>query len=100
MRNSIELSTLLVFLYLQLMDGLTTLIGLSLGANEGSPFVLLLLERGPVSGLLLSKVVALGLALLCFRLKKSYLIRWANVWYAGLTAWNAAIILHVLTREV
>jgi len=41
-----------VFLYLQVLDILTTLIGFSLGNGEASPMVRLLIRWGPLNGLL------------------------------------------------
>ena len=42
-----------VFIYLQLLDLLTTLIGLRLGAAEASPFIRVLMHVGPVAGVAL-----------------------------------------------
>ena len=82
-----------VFLYLQVLDLLTTMIGLRLGAAEASPFVRLLMQAGPATGLIFSKLLALGLVSLCFWLKKPRVIRWASYWYALLVIWNCCIIL-------
>ena len=82
-----------IFLYLQVIDMLTTLIGLRLGASEASPFVLWLMRAGPIGGLLLCKLVALGLAAICFWWKKPRVIRWASYWYAMLVLWNLCVIL-------
>jgi hypothetical protein len=48
------------FLYLQLLDLLTTLLGFRLGAAEASPFIRLIMHAGPVTGVIASKVLALG----------------------------------------
>ena len=82
-----------VFIYLQLLDLLTTLVGFKLGAGEASPFIRLLMHAGPVAGVAASKVVALGLGGLCVYLKKHKLIRWATYWYSGLVVWNLMILL-------
>ncbi len=47
-----------VFLYLQLLDFMTTLIGMKMGLGEASPFIRSLMHWGPSVGLALSKVVA------------------------------------------
>lgn len=91
---------LLLFLYLQLLDVLTTLIGFSLGVSEGSPFVRALVRLGPVAGTLGCKLLALGIVFVCYRLQKPYLVRWINLWYAALVFWNACVILRVLTNPV
>jgi len=82
-----------IFIYLQLLDLLTTLVGFRLGAVEASPFIRLLMHWGPAAGVILSKVVALGLGGLCVAVKKIYLIRWICYWYAGLVVWNLIIML-------
>jgi len=82
--------------YLQILDVLSTLIGFSLGNTEASPFVRLLIQWGPVTGLVLSKAVALGLVAACFVLKRMRMIRFINYWYAGLIVWNLFVVLIVL----
>ena len=64
-----------VFIYLQLLDLLTTLIGLRLGASEASFFVGRVMQLGPVAGLLVSKVFAVILvsAALGFQSWKSWI---------------------------
>ena len=89
-----------VFIYLQLLDFLTTLLGLRLGASEASPFIRMLMQLGPAEGLALSKAVALSLGGLCIWLNRQHLIRWINYWYAALVAWNLVIIARVLDRVV
>jgi hypothetical protein len=85
-----------VFLYLQLLDILSTLVGLSLGSAEASPFVRVLVELGPVKGLIVSKIFAATLAGLCLLLNRRVLIRYINYWYAALVVWNLVTILRVL----
>ncbi len=47
-----------VFIYLQLLDFITTLIGMRLGLGEASPFIRWLMHVGPAAGLAVSKLVA------------------------------------------
>jgi hypothetical protein len=82
-----------VFIYLQLLDLLTTLLGLRLGAAEASPFVRLLMHAGPAVGIAASKVLALGLGAYCVYTRRLGLIRVASYWYGGLVAWNLIILL-------
>ena len=82
-----------IFIYLQLLDLLTTLIGLKLGAVEGSPFIRLLMHAGPLAGVALSKILALALGGLCVYCKKYRLMRWASYWYGGLVVWNLMVAL-------
>ncbi|HEY2017694.1 MAG TPA: DUF5658 family protein [Bryobacteraceae bacterium] len=82
-----------IFVYLQLLDLLTTLIGFRLGAGEASPFIRMLMHAGPALGVTLSKLVALALGGICIWAKKSHLIRWVSYWYAGLVVWNLMVLL-------
>ena len=86
-----------LFIYLQLLDFMTTVLGFRLGAAEASPFIRLLFHFGPALGVALSKVLAVGLGALCVWLKKDRIISWINYWYAGLVVWNLCVILRVLT---
>jgi hypothetical protein len=85
-----------VFLYLQILDVMSTLIGFSLGNTEASPFIRLLIRFGPVKGLIWSKLVAAGCVLLCIVFNRWGFIRWINYWYAALVIWNLYTILRVL----
>jgi hypothetical protein len=82
-----------VFLYLQLLDLLTTLVGLRMGATEASPFIRALMEFGPAVGVLLSKLIAITLGVLCVWLDKAHLIRKICYWYAALVVWNLSVLL-------
>ncbi|HEX4274328.1 MAG TPA: DUF5658 family protein [Bryobacteraceae bacterium] len=83
-----------VFLYLQLLDFLTTLVGFKLGANEASPFIAKLIHAtSPAWGVAASKVVGLGIGGLCVVLNRVKLVGWINYWYAGLVVWNLSMIL-------
>jgi hypothetical protein len=96
MENVIRRRALEVFLYLQVLDVMSTLIGFSLGNAEASPFIRLLVRWGPVAGLAASKLCAAALVLVCYRLERIALIRWINYWYAALVVWNLYTALRVL----
>ena len=88
------MTPVLIFVYLQLLDFLTTLVGLRLGAGEASPFIAkLILAAGPVMGVAASKGIALAIAALCIGIGRSRLVMWANSWYAALVVWNLYILL-------
>ena len=93
MMNAVE-----VFVYLQLLDLLTTVIGIQMGLNEASPFIRWLMEIGPVAGVALSKGLALGLGAACVGLGRHRLIVWINYWFAALVVWNLTLMLHVLPQ--
>lgn len=82
-----------VFILLQLLDLLTTLVGFKIGASEASPFIRLLMKAGPLTGLAISKVIAIALGGLCVYLQRHLILRWAVYWYSGLVAWNLIVIL-------
>ncbi len=88
-----------VFLYLQLLDFLTTIVGLRLGLVEISPFIRWLMGAGPVFGTLLSKVMAVALAAFCLWIHRDRILRWLNYWYAALVVWNLCIIWMALARS-
>lgn len=82
-----------MFLYLQVLDFFTTLIGFRLGLAEASPLIQALLPFGSIMALTISKLAALVLAGVCIGLDKHYLVRWITYWYAALVAWNLCVIL-------
>ncbi len=85
-----------LFVYLQLLDFITTMIGVRLGASEASPFVVKLIQAtSPAIGVGASKLVALGIGGLCIVMRRERLVSWINYWYAGLVVWNLLQILSV-----
>ena len=82
-----------IFVYLQLLDLLTTLVGFRMGAGEASPFIRMLMHVGPAVGVVASKVLALGIGALCVAVNRAYLIRWISYWYGGLIIWNLMVML-------
>ena len=82
-----------VFLFLQLLDVLTTLIGFEKGLTEASPFVRFLVQFGPMTGLFVSKAIAIVLAGFCVWSGRHQVIRYINYWYAALVLWNVALIV-------
>jgi len=90
--------SLTVFVILQILDILTTLIGLRAGAHEASVFVGRLMNAGPIAGLLLSKI--LGVALVCTALKfrRPRVIIFLNYWFAAVVSWNLLLIVIIALR--
>ena len=81
------------FLLLQLLDVVTTIIGFEVGLSEASPFIRYMMQLGPITGLLASKVVAILLAAFCIASGRYQVIRYVNYWYTALVAWNVTLIL-------
>jgi len=84
--------SLSVFVFLQALDILTTLIGLRLGAGESSVFIAHLMNLGVVPGLMISKIVAVILVLIALRRRQPRIVVIANFWFAGVVTWNLALI--------
>jgi hypothetical protein len=82
-----------LFLYLQVLDFLTTMVGFKIGLQEISPVVKQFVEIHPALGVGASKLAAVGLAGICVMIGRAYLIRWINYWYAALVVWNLCIML-------
>ena len=87
------MSLIETFIFLQLLDLLTTLLGFRLGAAEASPFIRLLMHWGPAAGVALSKLLALTLGGWCVHRKKTNLMRIVNYWYCALVIWNLMLLL-------
>lgn len=83
---------LTVFLCLQALDILTTLHGFRVGASESSPFISTLLAFGPVTGLVLSKLLAIGLATAALLGHRERLVRFVNFWFVAVIGWNLLVI--------
>jgi uncharacterized protein DUF5658 len=82
-----------MFVVLQVLDILTTLLGLQLGAQEGSMFLGRLMRAGPVAALLIAKIMAVLLVAVALRFKRPRIVVFLNYWFAGVVSWNLAIIL-------
>jgi hypothetical protein len=83
-----------IFVYLQLLDFLTTLAGFRVGASEASPFIARLIHiSSPITGLAASKVIGLAIGGLCLATNKLRLVGWINYWYAALVVWNLCMIM-------
>jgi hypothetical protein len=80
------------FILLQVLDLATTLIALSMGGCENNPIVAHIMKLGPVGGLLVSKIVVIGLATAGAFLNKERGLRRANVAFCGIVAWNLSVI--------
>ena len=83
---------LLIFVFLQLADLVTTVVVFRLGGVEQNPLVRLLMGVGPVQGVILAKVVALGIGAGCVLAAKHRALRVANLVFAGIVIWNLSII--------
>jgi hypothetical protein len=94
--------SLVLFSYFQLLDLLTTISFMLSGVKEANPLVKFALSSAPnpVSGLLLVKIAAIGLALYCWRLGRLKLLGRMNVLFGALISWNLiALIVHIAVHR-
>lgn len=87
-----------IFVYLQVLDFITTLVGMRLGATEMTPFVRWLMSFHPVAGLGLAKLVGFGLGGLCLWMGRVRVIHWVNYCFAAIVLWNLGQIAFAVTR--
>jgi hypothetical protein len=85
--------SLTLFVALQVLDILTTLLGLQLGAQEGSMFLGRLMRTGPLAALLIAKIIAVLLVAMALRFKRPRVVVFLNYWLAAVVSWNLVIIL-------
>jgi len=92
-RKEFPTPSLTVFVSLQTLDILTTLIGLRVGAAEGSIFLARLMRLGPVNALLISKILAVFLVALALRMKRPRVVVFLNYWFTVIVSWNLFTII-------
>ena len=80
------------FLLFQLLDLVTTVIAIALGAHEGNPLVTHFMTVNPVAGLFFTKFLIAGVAIGGTLLGKHRGIRLASVAFCGVVVWNVTII--------
>ncbi len=92
-RREFPTPSLIVFVALQVLDILTTLLGLQMGAQEASIFLARLMHLGPVAALLLAKIFAVALVAMALRMKRPRVVVFLNYWFAVIVTWNLGNIL-------
>jgi hypothetical protein len=99
LRKGFPAPSLGAFVGLQMLDVLTTLMGLRIGAQEASLFIGRLMNAGPVAGLLISKILAVALVATALKFRRTRVIVFLNYWFTAVVSWNLALILAVLLRS-
>ena len=97
-RREIPAPSITVFVCLQALDVLTTLIGLKLGASEASFFVGQLMHVGTVGALLIAKIFAVLLVCAAVKFRRQRLIVFLNYYFAALITWNLVMIVSSFVR--
>jgi hypothetical protein len=90
--------SLATFISLQALDVLTTLIGLRGGAEEANAFICRAMQLGPITGLAISKAIALILLAAALGFRRHRVIVVLNFWYSGVVTWNLVVIFAALCR--
>jgi membrane protein implicated in regulation of membrane protease activity len=87
-----------LFIALQALDVITTLVGFRLGAGEASPFIRHLIGvSDPVTGLLLCKLIAFTVAGLALAIRRRDVLQACNVISAAVVVWNVVNICVLLS---
>ena len=83
------------FVYLQLLDVLTTLVYMEHRGRESNPLVKLLMHSAgsPIGGLLLTKLLAFGIALYCWRRSREKMLWGVNLFYSAVVVWNLVMLM-------
>jgi hypothetical protein len=91
-------NALLIFIALQCLDILTTLIFLNHGMAEGNPIVRFALSHAyaPWVGLAAPKLAAAMIGQYCYRSRRITLLKRANAGYSLVVGWNLIAIAPVL----
>ena len=89
------MSLLLQFVYLQILDVLTTIAFLMQGVSESNPVVKWAIREAPhpIGGFLLLKLFAVLLAVYCVLRARDALLRKVNVFFAFLVAYNLVALI-------
>jgi hypothetical protein len=92
-RRPFPVPSLSVFVALQVLDMLTTLLGLEMGAEEASIFLGSLMRVGPFAALLIAKIIAVLLVGVAMRYRRPRLVVFLNYWFTAVVTWNLGTIL-------
>jgi len=82
--------TFILFIYLQLLDLLSTIACLKFGGVEGNPFVRLLMRQfdNPLNGLLVAKFLAIFVGYITWEFCSPKILLWINIMFAIVVVWN------------
>lgn len=83
------------FGYLQLLDVLTTQACLMHHVQEANPLVEMLMHSAgsPLAGLVVTKLLAFGVAVYCWRRSREKLLWGINLFYSAVVVWNLVALL-------
>jgi len=87
------MTLLTFFIYLQILDFLTTILFLKMGLSEANWLVVVLARWSPWLGVMLAKVGTIVLALVAVHYHKIRVMRLANLGYGGVVVWNLVCMI-------
>ncbi len=88
-----------VFVYLQLLDFMTTVVGLRMGGRELSPLIAWTMgASSPVAALTITKGIGFVLGGVCLQTGRMRVIQWVNYIFAAVVTWNLFNILKAVAR--
>ncbi len=89
------MNVLAQFIYLQLLDVLTTIAFMLQGVGEGNPIVrwAMRVTENPIGGLFMLKAVGVALAMLCIYRSRERLLRRVNVLFAVVVVYNLVALI-------
>ena len=85
----------LEFVYLQVLDALTTIAFMMYGVAELNPLIKWAMRESPsaLTGLLLVKILAVGLAFYCIVRARQKLLRKVNIFFALVVDYNVVVLI-------
>ena len=89
------MNVLAQFIYLQLLDVLTTIAFMLQGVGEGNPIARWAMRatENPISGLFMLKAFAVVLAILCIYRSRERLLQRVNVLFAAVVVYNLVALI-------
>jgi len=87
------MASLSLFIYLQVLDFLTTILFLRLGLGEASWVVAALIRWSPIVGVMIAKIGTVVLALVALHYHKDRLMRLVNLLYGCVVVWNLCCMI-------
>jgi len=82
------MTTIELFVFIQVLDFVTTLIGIRMGGTEMSPFVRWMMEFHPVGGLTAVKILGFSMGGFCIWSHRVKVLTWVNYVFGGIVIWN------------
>ena len=82
-----------LFLILNILDCITTYIGIQSGLSEGNILLSFLFNYNIYLGLIVKMILAGGVVLLLHLLKKQHLYKVLNIAFAAIVVWNIVWII-------